>query len=391
VLVNLISNAIKFCPFGGTVSLLLGYDDRAQLLNIEVWNDGKSIPEGELPMIFNPFYRAGNAQTQGSGIGLALVKELVENMNGSIVAVSDSVNGNKFSVCIPLQKTVAPEFQQEDSPLCDPSATEFGSHLHEPPPASFRILIIEDDEDMREYLSGSFAPASQIVTASNGEIGFEIASQILPDIVICDIMMPGSDGIACCEKLKSDQRTDHIPIILLTAKTGLADRLNGLRAGADDYITKPFSSDELRMKVNNLVNQRNQLKLRFGRHIQSTYKDLPMKSADERFLDKALAIIHAQIGNADFNITQFSSSMNLSRTHLHKKLKVITGQSPSEFIRNLRLQRAAELLAADTDQVSPIAYDTGFNSLSHFTRMFKAKYGVPPTEYKRQTFLKSHG
>ena len=216
-----------------------------------------------------------------------------------------------------------------------------------------------------------------------------MAVDIIPDLIICDVMMPGSDGIACCERLKSDPRTDHIPIILLTAKAELADRMDGLRAGADDYITKPFSSEELRIKVNNLINQRNQLKIRFGRHIQSSYKDLPMKSSDARFLEKAISIVHEQIGNSEFDITQFSSSMNLSRTHLHKKLKVITDQSPSEFVRNLRLQRAAQLLAAETDQVSVIAYDTGFNNLSYFTRMFKAKYGVSPTEYKRQSFAKT--
>jgi AraC-like DNA-binding protein len=165
--------------------------------------------------------------------------------------------------------------------------------------------------------------------------------------------------------------------------------MDGLRAGADDYITKPFSSEELRIKVNNLINQRNQLKIRFGRDIQSSYKDLPMKSSDARFLDKAISIVHEQIGNSEFDITQFSSSMNLSRTHLHKKLKVITDQSPSEFVRNLRLQRAAQLLAAGTDQVAVIAYETGFNNVSYFTRMFKAKYGVSPTEYKRRSFVKS--
>jgi signal transduction histidine kinase/DNA-binding response OmpR family regulator len=390
LLVNLIANAIKFCPVGGNVSVEFGYDHQTQLFRIEVFNDGEPIPESELSMIFNPFYRAANAQTQGSGIGLALVKELVENMNGTIDAFSDALNGNRFRVLLPLTLAKSSEFKAEDIRPGGSITTHTSSPAKEQPETgSHQLLIIEDDEEMGDYVSSVVTAAGQPVIAANGEAGFKMAVDIIPDLIICDVMMPGSDGIACCERLKRDPRTDHIPIILLTAKTELADRMDGLRAGADDYITKPFSSEELRIKVKNLINQRNQLKVRFSRDIQSSYKDLSMKSSDVRFLDKAISIVHEQIGNSEFDITQFSSSMNLSRTHLHKKLKVITGQSPSEFVRNLRLQRASQLLAAGADQVSVIAYDTGFNNVSYFTRMFKSKYGVSPTEYKRQSFAKA--
>ena len=390
LLVNLIANAIKFCPVGGNVSVEFGYDNQMQLFQIDVFNDGEPIPEGELSMIFNPFYRAANAQTQGSGIGLALVKELVENMNGTIDAFSDALNGTRFRVLLPLAPAKNAEIKAEDRP----ARTITTAHAYSPGKGqaetrSHQLLIIEDDEEMGNYVSSVVTAAGQPVTVANGEAGFKMAVDIIPDLIICDVMMPGSDGIACCERLKHDPRTDHIPIILLTAKTELSDRMEGLRAGADDYITKPFSSEELRIKVNNLINQRNQLKVRFGRDIQSSYRDLPMKSSDARFLDKAISIVQEQICNSEFDITQFSSSMNLSRTHLHKKLKVITDQSPSEFVRNLRLQRAAQLLAAGTDQVAVIAYDTGFNNVSYFTRMFKAKYGVSPTEFKRKSFVKS--
>jgi signal transduction histidine kinase/DNA-binding response OmpR family regulator len=389
ILVNLLANAVKFCPVEGKVSLEIGYDDQKQQFWMEVCNDGKPIPEGELSMIFNPFYRAGNTEIQGAGIGLALVKELVENMNGTVDAFSDPVNGNRFRVLLPLPPAKNPEFQTEDKPPGSSVATRTHSGKDQPETGSYQLLIIEDDERMRDYVASIFTVAAQPLTAANGEIGFKMAAELIPDLIICDIMMPGSDGIACCERLKNDPRTDHIPIILLTAKTDLADRMEGLRAGADDYIIKPFSSEELQLKVNNLINQRNQLKIRFGGHIPSTYGGFPMKSADERFLNNAISIVHQHLGNPEFDITQFSSSINLSRTHLHKKLKAITGQSPSEFIRNLRLQRAAQLLAAGTDQVSLIAYDSGFNNLSYFTRVFKAKYGVSPTEYKRQSFAKS--
>jgi signal transduction histidine kinase/DNA-binding response OmpR family regulator len=391
ILVNLIANAIKFCPVGGNVSVEFGYDHQTHLFRIEVFNDGEPIPEGELSMIFNPFYRAANAQTQGSGIGLALVKELVENMNGTIAAFSDASNGNRFRVFLPLIPAKILESQQEDTPTSIITKHSPSPGQDQIETGSYQLLVIEDDEEMGNYVSGVFSAARQPVIAANGEMGFKMAVALIPDLIICDVMMPGSDGITCCEQLRSDPRTDHIPIILLTAKTGLADRMEGLRAGADDYITKPFSSEELKIKVNNLINQRNQLKIRFGRDIQSSYKDLPMKSSDARFMDKAISIVQEQIGNSEFDITQFSSSMNLSRTHFHKKLKVITGQSPSEFFRNLRLQRAAQLLAAGTDQVSVIAYDTGFNNVSYFTRMFKAKYGVSPTEYKRAESARSYG
>ncbi len=388
ILVNLLSNAIKFSPVGGNVSLEVGYDNKTQQFLIDVGNEGKPIPDGELSLIFNPFYRAGNAQSQGSGIGLALVKELVDNMNGTIEAYSDPVHGNMFRVVLPLHQAKNLESESKARLLRSniPSDAPFSvkGQLE-----NYQLLIVEDDEEMRDYVCSIFTSAEPPLTAGNGETGFKLAVETIPDLIICDVMMPGLDGIACCEKLKSDPRTDHIPIILLTAKTELGDRIDGLRAGADDYITKPFSSEELRIKVNNLINQRNQLKTRFSRHIQSTYKDLPMKSSDERFLDKAISVVYNQMSNSEFDITQFSSAMNLSRTHLYKKLKVITDQSPSEFIRNLRLQRAAELLAAGTDQVSLIAYDTGFNNLSYFTRAFKNKYGVPPTEYKRQSFANS--
>jgi signal transduction histidine kinase/DNA-binding response OmpR family regulator len=388
LVVNLTANAIKFCPVAGNVSLEFGYDDQLQKFRIDVYNDGEAIPEGELSMIFDPFYRASNAQTQGSGIGLALVKELVENMNGTIDAFSDALNGNRFRVLLPLSPAKGFEFQSNCEPTMG-STSRASSSTGQVETSAYQLLIIDDDEEIRNYVSDVFTGAEQPITAANSELGFKLAVEIIPDLIICDVMMPGPGGIAFCERLKSDPRTDHIPIILLTAKAELADRMDGLRAGADDYITKPFSSEELRIKVNNLINQRNQLKIRFGKHIQSTYKDLPMKSSDERFLEKAISIVHEQIGNSEFDVTQFSSSMNLSRTHLHKKLKVITGQSPSEFIRNLRLQTSAKLLAAGTDQVSVISYETGFNNLSYFTRVFRAKYGVSPTEYKRNSLMKS--
>jgi DNA-binding response OmpR family regulator len=243
---------------------------------------------------------------------------------------------------------------------------------------------VEDNRDIRMQLSDNLNREYVILEAIDGVAGLKKATETIPDLVIMDLMMPRMDGIELCHKLKTDLRTSHIPIIMLTAKVTLEDKITGLETGADDYIPKPFQMAELKAKVANLIDQRKKLRERFSREIKLEPRDISITPLDEQFLKRAMEVVEKHMNDEEFGLDDLIEDMNMSRSTLFRKLHALTDQSPTEFIRTLRLKRAASLLMQNFGNVTQVSLEVGFNSLSYFNRSFKKLYGISPVEYMKQ-------
>jgi DNA-binding response OmpR family regulator len=236
-------------------------------------------------------------------------------------------------------------------------------------------LIVEDHPDLRLFIREHLAADYKIIEAENGKSGLKKAKETMPDLIISDIMMPEMDGYELCKRLKIDEKTNHIPLILLTAKAATEDKLEGLETGADDYLVKPFNPEELKVRVRNLIKLRQQMREKFS-------AEMLLKPGE--VTEKLISIIEEQVNNEDFSVEMLGEKIGMSRVHLHRKIRAITNRSPSEFIRNFRLQRAAELIKQDAGNIAEIAYMVGFNSQAYFTRCFQEQFGCSPSEYKRR-------
>ena len=244
------------------------------------------------------------------------------------------------------------------------------------------VLVVEDDPELREFITKILLVDYEVIDAKDGQEGLEYAFSQIPDLIVSDLMMPHLDGIALTEKLKSDEKTSHIPIVLLTAKATMDGRMEGLDSGADDYLTKPFHAPELKIRIKNLIAQRALLRQRFSRTVVLKPKDISISSIDEIFLKKVMDIMELHLDDVDFSIEQFQREIGLSRMQLHRKLKALTDHSTSEFIRTQRLIRASELLGKNVGNVSEVCYMVGFTNLSYFSKIFKEQFGVTPSEYQ---------
>ncbi|MEO0331143.1 MAG: ATP-binding protein, partial [Bacteroidota bacterium] len=389
IVYNLLSNAFKFTPRQGKVVVIVV--EREKQLEVQVRNSGKGIPPDQLPHIFERFYQAKQAENSpsgGTGIGLALIQELVTIHQGSITVESIPNQETVFTVSIPIDKA---EYKQTEEVLTDDSPPGF-EPIHPPRPEVSHIepetdidlptlLLVEDHHDLRAYVREQTASDYQVLEAVDGVEGWKAAIAHSPDLIICDWMMPRLDGRTLCERLKTDVRTSHIPVIMLTARADQTSRLAGLETGADVYLVKPFNPEELRLRIRKLVEQRIQLRSHFQQELIVSPQEIKVNSTDERFLQQAVALIDSQLANPNFTVAEWQQELNLSRMHLHRKLKALTGQSATEFIRTYRLKRAAQLLAQRADNVSQIAYQVGFSSLAYFTTSFKTQFGCNPSEY----------
>jgi YesN/AraC family two-component response regulator len=246
------------------------------------------------------------------------------------------------------------------------------------------LLIVEDNQDMREYLCNCLEDNYVIIQAENGEKGFQFALKQSPDIIISDVMMPGMDGFQFCSKIKSDQRTSHIPVILLTAKASGESKIEGLETGADDYLTKPFDKRELRVRLKNLIEQRRKLQEKFRREIIVQPGEITATSIDEQFLQRAVNAVEKHISDPDFDTTAFAKEVGVSRMLLNTKIKALTGQTTGEFMRTLRLKRAVQLLQKNSGNISEIAYEVGFQNLSYFAKTFRAQFGISPSRFVKE-------
>ena len=246
------------------------------------------------------------------------------------------------------------------------------------------MLIIEDNAEIREHVRENLGDEYLVKEAADGKEGLEKSMFLVPDLVLSDIMMPKMDGIELCKTLKADEKTSHIPVILLTAKGETEDKLEGLETGADDYIIKPFNLKELQVRIKNLIEQRKKLREHYVHQITLEPGKIQVESADDRFLHKALEVIEKNMNDSQFDVNRFYPEMSMSRMQLFRKLKALINQTPSEFIRNMRLQRAAQLIKQNFGNVAEVTFEVGFNNLSYFSKCFKDKYGILPSEYQRQ-------
>jgi len=242
-------------------------------------------------------------------------------------------------------------------------------------------LIVEDHVDMRRYMRGYLEQTYGIIEAKDGEEGFIKSTKVLPDLIVSDVMMPKMDGFALCQRLKTDERTSHIPIILLTARADAESRLEGLETGADDYLTKPFDARELQVRVKNLIEQRQKLRERFSRQVGIQPKDITVTSMDEQFLQRAIDVLERHMGETHFSVEDFSHEIGFSQRHLNRKLQALTDLAARDFIRTLRLKRARQLLQKKSATILEIAYEVGFNNPSYFSKCFKEQFGQSPSEF----------
>ncbi len=400
ILSNLLSNALRFTPPGGSVSVAAKAapaspgDRDEDLVQVSVHDSGVGIAAHLAERIFDRFYQvegAGPSDQQGTGIGLALTKELVELHGGRISVISEPDQGSCFTVTLPIRSGVT-------SPISEPGATRGddapGRKFPEPPgaPASADtaqagdrvqpvLLLVEDNPDMRAYIRETLGAGFRVLEAGDGEEGLERAFGTVPDLVVSDVVMPGMDGFDFCRRLKTDERSSHIPIILLTARADEQSRVEGLEYGADDYLTKPFSSRELLARVRNLIETRHRLRERFKRQITLEPGEITITTTDELFLRRALQIIQDNLSDSQFKVESFAAHFRLSRMQLHRKIKALTGQAVGEFIRHIRLQAAARLLKEQKHTVTEVAFEVGFNNLSYFARCFRRQFGVRPSQF----------
>ena len=389
VISNLLSNALKFTNENGQISIsVLSKDGKVEIL---AEDNGIGISQTDIKNIFNRFYKVKSSTVQeGTGIGLALVKELVEIHFGTISVESKLNEGTKFRIEIPVQEELYKNFitanQQEvelkSKTIPVKEFEEKDSIEEEVKIDAPSILIVEDNDDLLRFIRESIGKQFSVFESSNGKEGLEKAFKIIPDLIISDIKMPRMDGIELCEKIKADERTSHIPVVLLTARSTLDNKMEGLVTGADDYITKPFKIQELQVRINNLIEQRKKLREQFRKEFLLEPKDINVTSADEKFLKRILEILEQNYANENFTSEEFSQKAGLSRMQLHRKLHALTDQSSSEFIRNFRLKRAMKLLSAKKGNISEIAFEVGFSNPSYFTECFKVLFGFSPSEFQ---------
>ncbi|CCH52774.1 histidine kinase [Fibrisoma limi BUZ 3] len=388
---NLISNALKFTPDGGQVSVTL-HEPEPTLARITVQDSGIGMSPDHLTHIFDRFYQVDDksqSKTVGTGIGLALTKELIELVGGAIEVESEPGRGSTFVITLPVGEpkqgaTRVPSGNQLSLPK-DAILTQEITRTGSPPAISIRrdlLLIVEDNDELRSYMSELFATQYEVLEAVDGQDGWEKAQTTNPALIISDLMMPRLNGIELCRLVKSHNQTSHIPFILLTARQNTDSQLDGYGAGADDYVSKPFNAHLLQSRVQNLLRTREKLRERFSRVITVQPSELTVTSADDQFLTKALQVIEQQLANPDFGINELIDAMNMSETLLYRKLKSLTGLSGNEFIRSIRLKRAAQWLQSEADlTVSEVAYRVGFRDPAYFTRCFTKEFGRSPKQF----------
>lgn len=401
---NLLTNAFKHTPEDGKVELQI--DEKETVIEIKVIDSGKGIPQEALPYIFDRFYQVDSAvSSPGSGIGLALSKGLVELHHGEIKVKSALQYGTIFTVILPKENlfqndeyVTFTEPEISDYPLIAPStttsepegfSTEGESEIQENATSKDCVLLVEDNEELLQILTSLLSPLYRVAIAMNGKEGLAKTMEERPDLILSDIMMPEMDGIEMCSKIKNNFDLCHIPVVLLTALTSDNKKMEGLQCGADDYIEKPFNNKMLLGHIANIIRNRKLLKQKFGKEITAEipegaeFQALALNPIDVRFLAKLEEIVKSQLSNPDFDVNTLAGELAVSRSSLYNKLKALSCMTPNEYILNLRLKYAADLLKNHQElQITEIAYQAGFNSLRYFRHCFKACFNQTPQEYK---------
>lgn len=400
VLFNLLSNAIKFTPENGTVSFSLR-KSRTNEIQFTIIDSGIGISEEQQAKVFDRFYQIDASHTrtqQGTGIGLALTKELIQIMNGQISLKSKPNEGSTFKVTIPMifgENTERIETAESSVLIQNTTSKIPNDTIPTIDPDALNVaLLIEDNDELRQFIKMSIEDKYQVIEANNGKKGLQLALRHIPNIIISDVMMPELDGFTVCERLKTDEKTAHIPVILLTAKTALDSKLKGLKYGADAYMTKPFNTEELRVRMENLITVREKLQRKFSKTLdelivnnvfgrileQPVISDDELSSYDQNFLNNVHQVVQQRLDDETLTVESLAKEAAMSRAQLHRKLRALLNQSPSEFIRNIRLKEAMQLLKSRKGNVTEVAFMVGFSSQKYFSTKFKEKFGVRPSE-----------
>jgi signal transduction histidine kinase/ligand-binding sensor domain-containing protein/CheY-like chemotaxis protein/AraC-like DNA-binding protein len=395
IIFNLLSNAYKFTPQGGQVSVLLNVltpDDKASsLLEMKIIDTGIGIPDDKKEKIFEPFFQndiPGSMINLGSGIGLSITKEFVKLHKGRIFVESEFNQGSCFTVLLPVQQLDSSLFtdtslvleHEEDYSL---NASSRKSNANNPGRDARKptVLLVEDNDDFRFYIKDNLKDAFNIIEADNGKKGWQKALAMHPNLVVSDISMPEMNGIDLCLKLKGDSRTSHIPVILLTALIGEEQQLKGLETGATDYMTKPFNFEILLSKIKNILSQQEYMRKTYTKQVEANPTEMHVDSPDELFIKKVLLLIDNNISNPNFSVEELSDDMFVSRYTLYKKILMMTGKTPNELVRQMRLKRAAQLLETGHLTISQIGHKVGFKSQKYFVKAFKAEFDTIPSRY----------
>jgi signal transduction histidine kinase/CheY-like chemotaxis protein/AraC-like DNA-binding protein len=395
ILSNLLSNAVKYTPDGGNVYLHVNQSVKNgnPFLSLRVEDTGRGIAEADLPHIFDRFYQVDASTTrkgEGTGIGLALTQELVNLMNGNIEVKSTPGKGTSFTLWLPIttdspvMEVLSQDVGQVSSLMVDSPAVQqtkqddwrTGERLTDGLPS---LLIVEDNPDIRQFLVACLEERYQLQTAANGQEGIDLALEQVPDLIISDVMMPEKDGFELCEILKNDERTSHIPIILLTAKADMESKISGLRKGADAYLTKPFEQEELMVRLDKLFELRKKLQARYS----SLGPETAPENKEDEFVQKVRQSVLENISDETYGIAQLCRAVALSRAQLHNKLKALTGQSTSHFVRSIRLHKAKELLESSDLNISEVGYEVGFKNPAHFSSAYFDQFGLPPSKTRK--------
>lgn len=403
ILTNLLSNAIKYTPDGGNIDVsvdVVNDNNLGRCMQVKVTDTGIGIDPKFKQMLFEPFYRMREnhiSATAGFGIGLDLCYRLVKLHHGEISAVNrdDGVKGSVFTVTLPLDESA---FIDGELVECTSDDNDSGRHLMmsgsvtsaeiqtrpKPVSAGGKVLVVDDDNELRGYIASILGRYYKVKEAPNGNEALKIVTDWIPDIVISDVVMPEMDGLTLLKRMKSNANFNHIPVVLLSSKTALSDRMSGWDKGADGYLGKPFNADELSVMVDTLIENRQRLKGKFSgaQDVDGKINAPEMKGNDEVLLDRIMKVINAHIDDTDLNVEKLSLEVGISRAQLHRKMKDLIGMTPSDYIRNIRLKRACELLQRPDIEVTQVAYKIGFTSQPHFSSHFKRYTGFSPSEYR---------
>jgi signal transduction histidine kinase/ligand-binding sensor domain-containing protein/DNA-binding response OmpR family regulator len=409
IISNLLSNALKFTHEKGTVSVdIIHNNNSSNKIQIIIKDSGIGIAPEHINNVFDRFYQVDHASTsifEGTGIGLSLAKEMAQLCKGDISVESTAGEGSTFIVDLPVNL----ESFENYSIITEIKETghqrviiDSISSMEEDIPTDHQlqetrkptVLIVEDNKDLRFFIADILQASYQTEEAENGEVGLEKAFSIIPDIIVCDIMMPVKDGITFTKSLKSDQRTSHIPVILLTALSSVENQVKGLETGADDYIVKPFIPEILLLKLKNSLLYRQKVKEYFIQNINNRInqkpeinlkpKEIIINSYDEKIIHQAMEIVEQNISDSEFNVDKFASAIGMEASTLYKKLMALIEMPPGEFIRDIRMKRAAQLLSQNKISISEIAYMVGFDTPNYFSKVFKKYYNISPTDYIQQ-------
>lgn len=376
IIFNLLSNALKFTPEDGRIRVnmeILSEHEERGLLLLSVVDTGVGIAAEDQHKVFDRFFTTeghGHQLNQGSGIGLSLAQDFAKIMGGSIVVESELGKGSTFTLTMPLELILPEDWEENALPDSAFSSSQKDS-----------ILIVEDHREFRNYLKDCLSDSYRVLTAANGAEAWEIAQEQIPDLVISDWMMPMMDGKELCQRIKGDIKTSHVPVILLTAKKSEENLLKGLDSGCNLYLTKPFNLEVLQLSVKNLLRERKLNQEHNRQKIQINASEVEVISMDDQLIQKAVALVERHIQDEQLSVEFLSGEMGMSRVHLYKKLQSLTGKSPIEFIRLIRMQRAAQLLTKSQLNVSEVAYQVGYYNAKYFAKHFKAEFGMLPSEY----------